>query len=89
MGRGHGPRFALFVHHDDAERDYAYDRSDKLQQFNKGWDEAVARGWTVVSMKQDWKVIYPFQRSEPRREASAGGPTQSVLIRRIIATGME
>ena len=56
---GPGARFALFVHHDDAAREFAYDRADKLQQFNKGWDEAVARGWTVVSMKDDWKVIYP------------------------------
>ena len=59
---GPGARFALFVHHDDAAREFAYDRADKLQQFNKGWDEAVARGWTVVSMKDDWKVIYPGDR---------------------------
>jgi len=51
--------FALFVHHDDAEREFAYDRADKLQQFDKGWDEAVAKGWTVVSMKNDWKAVYP------------------------------
>jgi phosphoglycolate phosphatase-like HAD superfamily hydrolase len=56
---GGGTRFALFVHHDDAEREYSYDRSDKLQKFNKGWDEAMAKGWTVVSMKNDWKVIFP------------------------------
>lgn len=56
---GSGERFALFVHHDDAAREYAYDRADKLQQFSKGWDEAVAEGWTVVSMKQDWKTIFP------------------------------
>jgi hypothetical protein len=49
----------LFVHHDDAEREFAYDRTDKLQQFNKGWDVAVTSGWTVVSIKNDWKVIYP------------------------------
>jgi phosphoglycolate phosphatase-like HAD superfamily hydrolase len=59
---GAGARFALYVHHDDAAREYAYDRDDKLQQFNKGWDEAVARGWTVVSMKDDWKVVYPSQK---------------------------
>jgi len=58
---GGGARFALFVHHDDAAREYAYDRDDKLQQFNAGWDEAVAKGWTVVSMKDDWKVVYPAQ----------------------------
>jgi phosphoglycolate phosphatase-like HAD superfamily hydrolase len=56
---GDGARFALFVHHDDATREYAYDRTDKLQQFNEGWDKAVTKGWSVVSMKYDWKVIYP------------------------------
>ena len=58
---GGGAWFALFVHHDDATREYAYDRGDKLQQFNTGWDEAIARGWTVVSMKDDWKVVYPVR----------------------------
>jgi hypothetical protein len=56
---GDGARFALFVHHDDAEREFAYDRKDPLQTFDKGWDEATAKGWTVVSMKNDWKTIYP------------------------------
>jgi hypothetical protein len=56
---GAGLRFALFVHHDDAVREYAYDRADKLATFNLGWNEAVAKGWTVVSMKNDWRVIYP------------------------------
>lgn len=53
-----GPHFALFVHHDDAVREYAYDRKDKLAPLDKGWDEAIKRGWTVVSMKNDWKTIY-------------------------------
>jgi phosphoglycolate phosphatase-like HAD superfamily hydrolase len=56
---GPGVRFALFVHHDDAAREFAYDRADPLQTFSTGWDEAVARGWTVVSMKDDWKTIHP------------------------------
>ena len=56
---GPGARFALFVHHDDAAREFAYDRADKLQQFNKGWDEAIAKGWTVVSMKEDWNAVFP------------------------------
>ena len=56
---GGGARLALFVHHDDATREFAYDRTDKLQQFDKGWDEAVAKGWTVVSMKNDWKTVFP------------------------------
>lgn len=54
-----GARLALFVHHDDAEREFAYDRTDKLQHFDKGWDEAVAKGWIVVSMKNDWKTVFP------------------------------
>ena len=60
---GDGARFALFVHHDDAQREFAYDREDKLQQFSKGWDEAIANGWTVVSMKDDWSRIYPPARA--------------------------
>jgi hypothetical protein len=56
---GEGARFALFVHHDDAQREYAYDRADRFQQFDKGWDEAIAKGWTVVSMKGDWNTVYP------------------------------
>ena len=55
---GPGARFALFVHHDDEKREFAYDRADKLQQFNVGWDEAVAKGWTVASMKDDWKTVF-------------------------------
>jgi hypothetical protein len=54
-----GSRYCLYVHHDDAEREYAYDRKDALAKLDKGWDEAVAKGWTVVSMKDDWKTIFP------------------------------
>jgi hypothetical protein len=56
---GEGARFALFVHHDDAVREHAYDRHDRLQRFSVGWDEALAKGWTVVSMKDDWKTVFP------------------------------
>jgi haloacid dehalogenase-like hydrolase len=56
-----GSRYCLYVHHDDAEREYAYDRKDALAKLDKGWDEAVAKGWTVVSMKDDWKTIFPFE----------------------------
>ena len=51
---GQGARFALLVHHTDAEREYAYDKGA-----TKALDEAQAKGWTVVDMKHDWKVIYP------------------------------
>jgi len=65
---GTGAHFALFVHHDDAAREFAYDRADRLQQFDKGWDEAVAKGWTVVSMKDDWKTVFPTgDGSTPQR----------------------
>ena len=54
-----GSRYCLYVHHDDAEREYAYDRKDALAKLDKGWDEALAKGWMVVSMKDDWKTIFP------------------------------
>src|SRR5262245_14591383 len=56
---GSGARFALIVHHDDAEREWAYDRKSHVGQLDKAWDEAKAKGWTVVSMKDDWKTIFP------------------------------
>jgi phosphoserine phosphatase len=55
---GSGPRLCLLVHHTDAEREWAYDRITSLGPLDKALDEALARGWTVVSMKDDWKVIY-------------------------------
>jgi len=56
---GTGARFCLYVQHTDAEREYAYDRKDSLAKLDKGLDEAKAKGWTVVSMKDDWKTIFP------------------------------
>jgi len=56
---GKGARFALFVHHTDAEREWAYDRNSSIGRLDKGLDEAQANGWTVVDMKKDWKVIFP------------------------------
>jgi len=56
---GPGPRFCLYVHHDDAEREWAYDRESHIGKLDKGLDEAAAKNWTVVSMKGDWKSIFP------------------------------
>lgn len=56
---GKGARFGLIVHHTDAEREWAYDRVSHIGKLDKGLDEAPKRGWTVVSMKTDWKTIYP------------------------------
>jgi phosphoglycolate phosphatase-like HAD superfamily hydrolase len=50
--------FCLYVHHDDATREWAYDRQSKIGTLNKGLDEAKTDGWTVVSMKDDWKTIF-------------------------------
>jgi len=55
---GSGARFCLFVHHTDAKREWAYDRKSVDGHFDKALDEALAKGWTVVSMKDDWKTIY-------------------------------
>ena len=56
---GTGTRFMALVHHDDAEREWAYDRKSHIGTLDKAWDEANAKGWTVVSMKDDWKTIFP------------------------------
>jgi phosphoglycolate phosphatase-like HAD superfamily hydrolase len=58
---GSGPRFMGLVHHTDAEREYAYDRTSKIGKLDKALDEANAKGWTVVDMKRDWKRVFAFQ----------------------------
>jgi hypothetical protein len=57
---GDGPSLCLYVHHTDAEREWAYDRESHIGHLDKGLDEAAARGWTVVDMKNDWKVVFPW-----------------------------
>ena len=59
---GSGPRFCLYVHHTDAEREWAYDRSAHIGKLDKGLDEATQRGWTVVDMKKDWKRVFAFAK---------------------------
>ena len=60
---GEGLRFGLIVHHTDAEREWAYDRKSSIGRLDKALDEANKCGWTVVDIKKDWKVIYPFEKS--------------------------
>jgi phosphoglycolate phosphatase-like HAD superfamily hydrolase len=55
---GPGARFGLLVHHDDAAREWAYDRQSPIGRLDKGLAEAPKRGWTVVSMKNDWNTIF-------------------------------
>jgi phosphoserine phosphatase len=56
---GDGPRFAMIVHHTDADREWAYDRDSHIGQLDRGLEEAEGRGWVVVDMAGDWKTIYP------------------------------
>ena len=59
---GDGARFALYVHHTDDKREWAYDRKSSIGKLDKGIDEAKAKGWTIVDMKQDWKTIFPPEK---------------------------
>jgi phosphoserine phosphatase len=56
---GEGRRLGLFVHHTDAEREYAYDRKSHVGTLDKALDQADANGWIVVDMKKDWKTVFP------------------------------
>jgi phosphoglycolate phosphatase-like HAD superfamily hydrolase len=55
---GTGPRFGLIVHHDDAQREWAYDRGSHIGRLDKALDAAGPAGWVVVSMKDDWNTIF-------------------------------
>ncbi len=59
--RSNGRRFGLIVHHTDAEREYSYDRDTQFGRLDKALDAAPSNGWTVVSMKDDWKRVFSFQ----------------------------
>jgi phosphoglycolate phosphatase-like HAD superfamily hydrolase len=56
---GAGARLCLYVHHTDAQREWAYDRESPIGRLDKGLDEAAASGWTVVDMKRDWNRVFP------------------------------
>ena len=47
------------VHHTDDTREWAYDRESSIGKLDKAFDEANHRGWTVVYMRADWKVVFP------------------------------
>ncbi len=59
---GPGLRFGLLVHHTDAEREWAYDRESHIGRLARGLDEGPRRGWTIVNMRDDWRVIFPFEK---------------------------
>src|SRR5688572_12297044 len=56
-----GLRLCLYVHHTDGEREWAYDRDSHIGRLDKGLDEAKLRGWTVVSIKDDWNKVFAFE----------------------------
>jgi phosphoserine phosphatase len=66
-GAGNGTRLKMLVHHDDAQREYAYGPAGGLPDTKVGtfdqslMGEAKAKGWTVISMKNDWKRIFAFE----------------------------
>jgi hypothetical protein len=75
---GEGTRFCLYVHHTDAEREWAYDRQSSIGRLDKGLEEAKIKGWTVVSMKDDWKRIFAFDSKEPKTSAGETKPNATV-----------
>jgi hypothetical protein len=56
---GEGRRLGLFVHHTDADNEYAYDRKSHVGTLDKALDQADANGWVIVDKKKDWNVIFP------------------------------
>ena len=64
---GDGARLTMLVLHDDAEREYAYGPAQGLPETKVGaftqalYDEAMKDGWTVISMKNDWKRLFAFE----------------------------
>jgi len=64
---GDGARLAMLVLHDDDQREYAYGPAQGLPSTKVGafsqalYDQAQKDGWTVISMKKDWKQIFSWQ----------------------------
>jgi phosphoserine phosphatase len=62
-GAGAGRRLMMLVHHDDAQREYAYGPDSKVGTFSNAlMAEAKKNGWVVISMKGDWKRIFAFEK---------------------------
>jgi len=59
---GPGAQLMVYVHHDDAVREWAYDRESHIGRLDAGLDEARERGWTVVSIENDWKKVFGFEK---------------------------
>ena len=55
---GTRPNFCLYIHHTDADREWAYDRESHIGKLDKGLDKAKAKGWIVTDMKSDWQTVF-------------------------------
>ncbi len=55
---------ATFIHHTDAKREWAYDKNTNTGKLNKGLALAKKNSWMLIDMKNDWKIIYPFELNE-------------------------
>jgi phosphoserine phosphatase len=53
------PRLAVLIHHNDAQREWAYDKNSRVGTLDKALSEARAKGWVVVNMRDDWNTIFP------------------------------
>jgi hypothetical protein len=56
-----GPRLGAIIHHTDAKREWAYDRESSIGKLDKGLNQAEQRGWLLVDMRKDFKVVFPFE----------------------------
>ena len=81
---GESPRFCLYVHHTDAEREWAYDRESHIGKLDKGLDEAHRSGWTILDMKRDWSVVYPgdMQSTDSPGSFGTSGLEENVDLKR-------
>jgi phosphoserine phosphatase len=61
---GRGRRLMALVHHTDAVREYAYDRTSEIGRLDKALDEAIAKSWIVVDMQKDWKRVFEFETKD-------------------------
>ncbi len=55
---GAGPRLGMLLHHDDGQREFAYDRKSSIGRLERGLDEATQRDWLIISVKNDWRTVY-------------------------------
>jgi hypothetical protein len=61
---GDRKRLGLLLHHDDDVREWAYDRDSSVGRLARGLDEAPKRDWLVVSMRDDWRQVFPHEQAK-------------------------